>query len=109
MKLVEVFFGRFSKHVREVFVAIWEVCLKTSQGFWKLKQPVGIQSQTYTNLLAPVNNQVVFCEGADCINNKRVWVPLTPPFLRRIFFVKIPLVNPLLKSVSCVPPLGGGV
>ena len=33
-----------------------------------------------------------------------VWVPLTPPFLRRRFVVNIPLVNPLFKSVSCVPP-----
>ena len=31
--------------------------------------------------------------------------PWPHPFLRQRFFVKIPLVNPSLKSVPCVPPL----
>ena len=37
---------------------------------------------------------------------------LGPPdpahFFAEYFFVKFPIVNPLLKSVSCVPPLGWG-
>ena len=45
---------------------------------------------------------------SDMFSYKWSGSPWPPPFLRRIFFVKIPLVNPLFKSVSCVPPPGWG-
>ena len=57
-------------------------------------------------VLRPLLGKHCFCK---MICHKGVWVPLTPPFLRRRFVVNIPLANPLLKSVSCVPPPLGGV
>ena len=40
------------------------------------------------------------------VSHEGAWVPLTPPFLRRRFIVKFPLLTPLVKSSTCVcPPL----
>jgi len=36
--------------------------------------------------------------------NISILIPFWGPYKGRNIFVKIPLVNPLLKSVSCVPP-----
>ena len=67
-------------------------------------------NDVFLNFLFRMKDLVLFDlkHGVYNISHKGVWVPLTPPFLRRRFFVKNPLVNPLLKSVSCVPPLGWG-